>query len=80
MLARYQNGCLQTIIRKDGVERWQFRWLQKGADGMSREREKTIGAVKVYPEDRKKAAGFVGSTAAKHQHRWPDRVDFDNYD
>ena len=54
MLARYQNGCLQTIIRKDGVERWQFRWLHKGADGISRERKKTIGPVKDYPENSKK--------------------------
>ena len=54
MLARYQNGCLQTITRKDGVERWQFRWLHKGADGISRERKKTIGPVKDYPENSKK--------------------------
>src|SRR5450755_4512420 len=54
MLARYQNGCLQTIIRKDGVERWQFRWLHKGADGISRDRKKTIGPVKDYPENSKK--------------------------
>jgi integrase len=54
MLARYQNGCLQTITRKDGVERWQFRWLHKGADGVSRERKKTIGPVKDYPENSKK--------------------------
>ncbi len=54
MLARYQNGCLQKIVRKDGVERWQFRWLKKGADGISRERKKTIGPVKDYPENSKK--------------------------
>jgi integrase len=54
MLARYQNGCLQKISRKDGVERWQFRWLKKGADGISRERKKTIGPVKDYPENSKK--------------------------
>ena len=54
MLARYQNGCLQKITRKDGVERWQFRWLTKGADGISRERKKTIGPVKDYPENSKK--------------------------
>jgi len=54
MLARYQNGCLQKITRKDGVERWQFRWLSKGADGISRERKKTIGPVKDYPENSKK--------------------------
>lgn len=54
MLARYQNGCLQRIVRKDGVERWQFRWLKKGADGISRERKKTIGPVKEYPENSKK--------------------------
>jgi integrase len=54
MLARYQNGCLQKIARKDGVERWQFRWLTKGTDGISRERKKTIGPVKDYPENSKK--------------------------
>ena len=54
MLARYQNGCLQKITRKDGVERWQFRLLSKGADGISRERKKTIGPVKDYPENSKK--------------------------
>ena len=54
MLARYQNGCLQKLIRKDGVERWQFRWRKKGADGISRERKKTIGPVKDYPENSKK--------------------------
>ena len=54
MLARYQRGCLQRIVRKDGVERWQFRWLQKGADGVSREHKKTIGPVKDYPEKSKK--------------------------
>ena len=54
MLARYQNGCLQKITRKDGVARWQFRWLKKGADGISRERKKTIGPIKDYPENSKK--------------------------
>ncbi len=54
MLARYQNGCLQKITRKDGVERWQFRWLAKCTDGMSRERKKTVGPVKDYPENSKK--------------------------
>jgi integrase len=54
MLARYQKGCLQRIVRKDGVERWQFRWLQRGADGVSREHKKTIGPVKEYPERSKK--------------------------
>jgi hypothetical protein len=54
MLARYQNGCLQKLARKDGAERWQFRWLHKGADGISRERKKTIGLVKDYPENSKR--------------------------
>src|SRR5271165_601809 len=54
MLARYQNGCLQKTTRKDGAERWQFRWLEKIADGNSRERKKTIGPVKDYPEYSKK--------------------------
>jgi hypothetical protein len=50
MLARYRKGCLQRIVRKDGVERWQFRWLQRGADGVSQEHKRTIGPVKDYPE------------------------------
>src|SRR6516225_3949422 len=54
MLARYQKGCLQRIDRKDRVERWQFRWLQKGADGVSREHKRTIGPVRDYPEKSKK--------------------------
>src|SRR5260370_31874674 len=54
MLARYQNGCLQKITRKDEAERWQFRWLHKGADGISRERKKNIGPVRDYPENSKK--------------------------
>jgi|SRR6516162_4601378 hypothetical protein len=54
MLARYQNGCLQNTTRKDGAERWHFRWLEKIADGTSRERKKTIGLVKDYPEHSKK--------------------------
>ena len=54
MLARYQKGCLQRIVRKDGVERWQFRWLKRGADGVLREHKRTIGPVKDYPEKSKK--------------------------
>src|SRR5437667_11102760 len=59
MLARYKKGCLQKITRKDGVERWQFRWLDKSADGISRERKKTIGLVKDYPENSKKLQDLV---------------------
>src|SRR5271157_4172538 len=54
MLAHYRNGCLQKSTRKDGAERWQFRWLEKIADGTSRERKKTIGLVKDYPEHSKR--------------------------
>jgi integrase len=54
MLARYKNGCLQKIKRKDGVERWQFRWQALCPDGVSRERKKTLGPVRDYPEGSKK--------------------------
>jgi integrase len=54
MLTRYQNGCLQKVKRKDGIERWQFRWQQRGADGKIRERKKTFGLVRDYPEKSKK--------------------------
>jgi integrase len=53
MLARYQNGCLTTITRQDGVERWLFRWRERGPHGC-RERNKIIGPVKDYPEKSKK--------------------------
>lgn len=54
MLARYKNGCLQKVQRKDGVERWQFRWQAHCPDGVSRERKKTLGPVRDYPEGTKK--------------------------
>jgi integrase len=54
MLARYQDGCLQKITRKDEVERWQFRWRARCADGIVRERKKTIGLVTDYPEKSRK--------------------------
>jgi len=54
MLARYKNGCLQRVKRKDGVERWQFRWQAHCPDGVIRERKKTLGPVREYPESSKK--------------------------
>src|ERR1017187_3264407 len=77
MLARYQNGCLQTIIRKDGVERWQFRWLHKGADGISRERKKTIGPIKDYPEDSctGAAAALNSKDDVGHLHPSPESAE-----
>lgn len=53
MLARYQNGCLTTIKRSDGVERWLFRWRERGPQGV-RERNKIIGPVHEYPDKSKK--------------------------
>ena len=50
MLTRYQYGCLQKVKRKDGIERWQFRWQQRSPDGRLRERKITFGAVKDFPE------------------------------
>jgi integrase len=49
MQARYQNGCLTTITRKDGIERWQFRWRARDPDGSLRPCKKTIGPVSEYP-------------------------------
>ena len=43
MQARYQNGCLTTITRKDGIERWQFRWRSRNPNGSLRPCKKTIG-------------------------------------
>lgn len=49
MQARYQNGCLTKIKRRDGIERWQFRWRARNPDGSLRPCKKTIGPVKDYP-------------------------------
>src|SRR4029077_10100565 len=54
MLARFRNGCLTTIRRKDGVERWLFRWRERCSDGTLRERNKVIGTVEEYPIKSKK--------------------------
>ena len=35
MLARFRNGCLTTIKRKDGVERWLFRWRDEQPFGLA---------------------------------------------
>src|SRR5215469_11763211 len=53
MLARYQNGCLTTIKRADGIERWLFRWIERGPQG-SRARNKIIGPITEYPKGTKK--------------------------
>jgi integrase len=53
MLARYKNGFLTRIKRADGIERWLFRWRERGPQG-SRERNKIIGPVSDYPEKSKK--------------------------
>jgi integrase len=54
MLARFRNGCLTTIRRKDGTERWLFRWRERCTDGTLRERNKVIGTVEEYPTKSKK--------------------------
>jgi len=59
MLARYRNGCLATIKRKDGIERWLFRWRERCPDGTLRERNKIIGLVRDYPEKSKKLQDTV---------------------
>lgn len=61
MQARYQNGCLTTITRKDGIERWQFRWRARNHDGSLRPCKKTIGPVSEYLEKSKKLQDVVAS-------------------
>lgn len=59
MLARYRTGCLTTIKRNDGLERWLFRWRERCLDGTLRERNKIIGLVRDYPEKSKKLQDVV---------------------
>ena len=59
MLARYRNGCLGTVKRKDGIERWLFRWRERHLDGTLRERNKIIGSVREYPKTSKKLQEIV---------------------
>ena len=39
----------EKMKRKDGIERWQFRWQQRSPDGRLRERKITFGSVKDFP-------------------------------
>jgi integrase len=59
MLARFRSGCLTTIRRKDGIERWLFRWRERSTDGTLRERNKVIGTVEEYPAKSKKLQDAV---------------------
>ena len=63
MLARYKNGCLQKIKRKDGTERWQFRWNALCPDGVIRERKKTLGLVSDYPQRSRKLQDLLAHHA-----------------
>src|SRR5580704_15330088 len=51
---RLNAGTLPKGLSSTNSPRWQFRWLRKWADGVSREHKKTIGPVKDYPEKSKK--------------------------
>ena len=51
MQARYQNGCLTTITRKDGIERWQFRWRSRNPDG----------SLRILSHRGSQQAGYIGN-------------------
>ena len=65
MLARYRKGYIQKIKRKDGIERWQFRWWIRGADGKLRERKKTFGLVSDFPERSKKLQDKIAACGSQ---------------
>ena len=50
-MARYQSGTLTKITRKDGIERWLFRWTDRLT---GRPRNKILGTVEKLPENSKK--------------------------
>lgn len=49
MQTRFQNGSLTTVTRRDGIERWQFRWRARKPDGSLQPCKKTIGPVSEFP-------------------------------
>jgi len=65
MLARFRNGCLTTICRKDGIKRWLFRWRERFPDGTLRERNKVIGLVEEYPAKSKKLQEAIATLRLK---------------
>ena len=72
MQARYQNGCLTTVTRKDGIERWQFRWRARNPDGSLRPCKKTIGPVSEYPLKSKKLQEALPRLRARLLPRFSD--------
>jgi integrase len=46
--ARFQQGMVYRVKRKQGPDCWIFRWREEGADGKRVRRKMTLGTVKEY--------------------------------
>ena len=49
--ARFQQGMVYRVKRKQGPDCWIFRWREEGADGKRVRRKVTLGTVKEYPTE-----------------------------
>lgn len=49
--ARYQQGSLERIRRKDGSMIWRYRWRETAADGTRKRRATIIGSLDKYPTE-----------------------------
>lgn len=52
-MARYQNGTVTKVSRKNGMAVWLFRWNDRDIHGLPRPRKKVLGDVKSLPANSK---------------------------
>lgn len=46
-----QSGSLAMVSRKEGPAVWQFRWSEKGLNGVRVQRKRVIGTIERYPNE-----------------------------
>jgi hypothetical protein len=49
MSARYQDGYLRCVKRKNGASFWEFLWRENDPMGKQKRRTMKIGSVEEYP-------------------------------
>jgi integrase len=46
-----QSGSLAIVTRKEGPAVWQFRWSEKGLNGVRVQRKRVLGTIERYPSE-----------------------------
>ena len=71
--ARYQQGMIDRVKRKQGPDCWIFRWREMDASGKRVRRKVVLGTIEKYPTESSalKAAESLRVTVNEEQPRFP---------